>query len=201
MWKQRNILWIAATILLFPCIAHADTPAGTWRFFGLHASPSGDFSGTIDGIPAGIEADSTVGFGTTYEIRTSEWLGFEFGLLAADFDFKLSAMGQTIDFGSALMMPLTFGMNVHVVRGERVGVHLGPVAAYTLWGNLETSVGTAELDGSFDLGAKVGLDLSIGSSGWAIHVGALYLTSAAGDSSLEIGVDPLMVQVGFAKSF
>lgn len=204
MRGKRNILRIAAlalSALAIPAVIAADTPAGTLRFFGISANPSGEFSGDIVGIPTVIEAGSTAGFGVTYEVRTSDLLGLEFGILGADFDFDLSAMETTAEFGSALMLPATVGLNLHVLRGDRLGLHLGPLVTYTAWGDLESDFGTSALDSSFDFGINVGLDASMGSSGWAVHVGAIYLDSAAGDSSIEIDVNPVMIQLGLAKSF
>ena len=201
MRTRANLTLIALAMLLLPGMALAETPDGTWRFMGIFSNPGGDFTGDIIGVPTTIEADSSSGLGISYEIRTSDLLGVEFGIFGTDFDFQISALGMNADFGSALMLPITAGVNVHVAHGNKVDFHVGPVLSYTTWGDLDSDLGDAPLDNELDFGGKAGLDLFLGDSGWSFYAGAMYLKSAAGDSSLEVDVDPLMVQVGFGKSF
>jgi len=202
--KTRILLTVAIALLALPAVA--DEPSGNLRVMFSSASPTGSFSGAFDLgggmiVPAEIEADTTFAFGLIYEVRTSKRWGFESGVYFADFDFEIAAVGTSIPFGSALAIPFIVGANFHAFSNDRVDLYIGPQVAYTLWGNLDTPVGTAEIDGDFGFGAVAGLDFRPGKSGWTINLATRYLGTSLSDPSVEIDVNPLLLEVGVGYRF
>jgi outer membrane protein W len=156
--------------------------------------------------PVTVEADSTLGFGLIYEFRSSQRLGVEVGMLILPFDFNESAFGMTEKLGDAIALPLILGLDIHLLgEKSRPDLYIGPLIAYTVWGNLEFSEiaggGETELDDEFGFGAVLGLDVPFGSKGWQFNAGLRYLSLSAKDPSAEIDVDPLMIEVGFGYQF
>jgi len=202
--KTRILMAVAIALLALPALA--ETPNGNLRVMFSSAQPTGSFTGSFDIgggmiVPVEIEADSTFAFGLIYEVRTGKRWGFESGVYFADFDFTIQGAGMSIDFGSALAIPLIAGANFHVFSNERVDFYVGPQAVYTFWGNLDTPVGAAEIDGDFGFGAVAGLDFRPGKSGWTLNLATRYLGTALSDMSAEVDVDPLLVEFGVGYRF
>ena len=59
-------------------------------------------------------------------------------------DFTVEAMGLSVDLGSATMIPVTVGLDVHLLKNSKVDLYIGPLLSYTLWSNLDTPVGAVE---------------------------------------------------------
>jgi len=202
--KTRILLSFLIVLLAMPALA--ESPNGNLRVMFSSANPTGSFSGNFDVgggmiVPAEIEADSTFAFGILYEARMGDRWGFESGVYFADFDFEIQAAGLSLDFGSALAIPLTVGANFHFVSREHVDLYAGPLVAYTFWGNLDTPVGTAEIDGDFGFGAVAGADFRLGNSGWTFNLATRYLGTALSDASATVDVDPLLVEAGMGFRF
>ncbi len=200
MRAQRHVTTL---ILLLACtgMSIAGTPDATVRAFFSSVSPQSRYSAVVKGIPTTLEGQSGSGLGASYEIRGGKHLGLEFGMLIADVDFELSVPSGSADFGSAVMIPLTLGMNYHLRREGRLDFYFGPMLSYTLWGNLSNEVGSSKLDSDFGIGAVLGVDVPLGSSGWTFTVSARYLRTAAGDASVEIDVDPIFFSLGLGYDF
>ena len=201
-WQPCLIL---AAVLLAASTVSAETPSGTVRVFLSSANPSGSWTGDLDLgaaiVTASVEAETAVGFGVLYEVRLNERLGVETGIYFADFDFEIAAIGVSDDFGSALAIPLTLGLNYHPYVGERVDIYVGPLLSYTLWGDLDTPVGVAEVDSDFGVGAVAGMDVRLGGSGWVLSTGLRYITTALSDPTVAVDVDPIFAEIGLGFSF
>lgn len=202
---MKRLCWLLLSIaLVVP--SRAETPDGTLRVQLSRADPTSSWSGVLDLgggalIPTEIEAQPATGFGVVYEVRFADRWGLESGIFIADFDFDLTAIGATTDFGSALAIPLTLGVDFHPYTSQRLDVYVGPLIAYTVWGNLDTSAGVSEVDSDFGVGVVVGLDLTLGASDWTLCLAARYIGTDLADSSLAIGVDPLFAEVGLGYRF
>lgn len=185
--------------------AVAQVPAGTLRVLASSAQPSGRWSGDLDPGPGTlngtVEADTAVAFGFVYEIRLSDRVGLESGLFLADFDFDLAASGGSGQFGSALAVPITLGVDFHPLKSRRVDLYIGPLISYTLWGDLETPVGDVAVDADLGVGAVAGVDILLGRSDWIFAVGVRYVGTSLSDSSIEIDVDPILAEVGLGYRF
>lgn len=193
-------LLIAITVLVSPPRANADAPEGRLLIFGVLVEPLSDYSGTIEGIPTTVTADSVFGFGIAAEYLLSRNVGIETEWFMAEVDFDVEAMGVAVELGSSWMSPFLVALNYHFNTGEGVDLYAGPLVAYTLWGNLEGSFGSSESESDFGFGAQVGVDIPA-RSGWALAVGVKYFTVSAGDESIEIDVDPLVLRLGVSYRF
>ena len=202
---MRQALCLIVLLAALGVPAAAETPGGTLRLMLSSANPTGDWTGDFDiggmVLPTVIEADSATAFGVVYEVRLGDRWGLESGIYFADFDFTVASSGLSVDFGSALAIPFTFGLDYHVFSGEQVDVYFGPQVSYTLWGNLDTPAGALEVDSDFGLGAVAGADFRIGKSNWTFSVAARYLGTSLSDASIDIGVDPLLAEVGVGYRF
>jgi len=202
---MKTRICLALTIALLALPVTAESPSGNLRVLLSSANPTGSWTGdfNVGGtiVPVEIEADSAVAFGIVYEIRMGDRWGLESAVYFADFDFAIQSTGVTLEFGSALAIPLILGTNFHVFSNERVDLYVGPQVSYTLWGNLDTPVGMAAIDGDFGFGAVAGIDFRPSKSGWTINLATRYLGTALSDASVEIDVDPLLVEVGVGYRF
>lgn len=206
-WRDRlncsALMFLTMLLLVSPALA--DTPAGTLRVLVSSANPTGDWTGDLDlgggVISADIEADSALAFGIVYEVRVNKRWGVESGLYFADFDFDLEVAGVSGEFGDALAIPFWLGVNYHLYSGEKIDLYVGPQLSYTLWGDLDTPVGSVTVDEDFGIGAVAGLDVRLGSSGWTFNAGLRYLGMALSDSTAEVDVDPLFAEIGLGFRF
>ena len=202
--RRKAIGFVVTSLIIvaFGGVVSAEAPNGAFRFFVTSINPTGDVKGNFGSpITATVEADSTVGFGFVYEGRISRLFGIEVGLFLADVDFEIEAVGESAGLGSALMVPLTLGLDVHVLKSERVDLYVGPLMSFTLWSDLQGDFGTSELDADFGLGGVVGLDVLLGQSSWTFSSAVRYIEVSAGDSSMEIPVDPMQWEFGFGHQF
>jgi hypothetical protein len=200
MLKKRALIAMGAGLIL-PAVSLAQSADDAWHVWLSSTMPQSNFSGQVGGIPAVIEADSTVGVGFSYEIRYSDLIGLDMGISAHDFDLDLNVPGLGGGrLGSAAMLPITFGLNLHF-GGDKVDFHIAPVAAYVTWGDLQVNGGgSASVDSEFSLGLDFGVDIPVGDKGWNVAVGASYLQAQVADPSFTIDVDPIMLRIGFGKT-
>ena len=205
----RKLTLLGLPVLIcFTTATIAESPRGTLRAFAAYAKPTSEFRGVLPGIVADItiEAQGTPGLGITYELRPLDWLGIELGVMAADFDFDITfdtGNNNPVDtgFGSALMTPLLAATNFHFTSGERLDLHVGVLASYTMWGDFDFDSGSSgDLDDEFSFGAKFGLDTKTkGNSGFSLSV--VYLPAATENPSLSIDVDPIFIEFGYYHNF
>ena len=128
----------------------------------------------------------------------------DLGMQVADIDFELAIAGfGSIELGSATVIPIVAGLYLHPFSGERVDLHLGPTAAYVVWGDFESDqLGeSGSLDSELTFGFDLGVDVEVGENDWLVTFGAGYLKTAADDGEVEIDVDPVMIRVGFGRNF
>ena len=201
---MRNARFVTAflSVLVAGGLASADTPDGALRIFAASVNPTSDVSGDFGAsFDATVEADSATGLGFVYEFRMSDRFGIESGISFAHLDFDVSVAGGSAELGSATMIPLTLGLDVHLLKNTKVDLFVGPLLAYTTWTNLDGPTGTVELDSDFGAGAVLGLDVPVGSGSWTFNSGVRYFTAAAGDATADIDVDPVQAEVGFGRRF
>jgi outer membrane protein W len=219
------------------------------RFGGMYAMGTGSYeSTTIDEVPnffnlGTLTADATQGYGAFIGCgwKPTDLVELDFGLswFTMDFDVKdtetvlvLDDAGNVIDGGvgsaktsaDTTILPLTVGVNFHVVRGKKVDFYLGPVIGYAFlysvdadptsillegpfW-QFQTDIG-GELDvkDAFTYGALLGVDVPFGQGKWALSVRLEYLRLKAeaeetfpGEPN-DINIDPVAVQIGAAYRF
>lgn len=202
---MKTRLLLVAVIALLSIPAWGQAPDGNLRVLFSSANPMGSWNGDFNlggiNLPVQIEADSTGAVGLVYEVRMGNRWGVESGLYFADFDFQITSSGISTDLGSALAIPVVLGADFHVVSGERVDAYLGPQLSYTFWGNLDSTVGSTEIDGDFGVGAVAGLDVRLGGGNWTLSFAARYLGMALSDPSLAVDVDPLFAEFGVGYRF
>lgn len=203
MRKSTMILGLVLTLSMFST-AFAEMPDGAVRVRAIHVDPQSSFSGVFDvqgqPTPATISAQSSAGLAFGWEIAASERIGIETDIAIVDVDFELASQGVGVDFGSALMIPMTLSVQWHLTNSKKVDLYVGPMASYTLWGNLENDLGAVSLDGDFGFGVRAGLDVPMSES-WALSTRLDYFTAAAADPSASIDVDPLIVGLGLAYRY
>lgn len=203
MSMKSVILAVALSAVLSP-LAQAQTPDGTLRVFGAALQPTGDYEENLFGFVTTVEAESTIALGVGYEVRFSDLIGLDLGMQVADIDFELAIAGfGSIELGSATVIPIVAGLYLHPFSGERVDLHLGPTAAYVVWGDFESDqLGeSGSLDSELTFGFDLGVDVEVGENDWLVTFGAGYLKTAADDGEVEIDVDPVMIRVGFGRNF
>lgn len=187
--------------LLFPCLASAQAPERTWRAWIGFADPSDGVSGNVMDMPVSVHATSTTALGFTYELRTSDLIGLEAGIWAADFDFEFDAqLLGSFKLGSSSMMPLSFGVNFHF-SGDKFDFHLGPKVAYVNWSSFDSFVGdSTKVDDEFTFGLDLGVDIPVGENDWILFIGASRLNAEASNGDgVPIDVNPTTFKVGFGK--
>lgn len=200
----RTALTLALAVL-FSMAALADSPDGTGRVFASYFSPTGSHQGRFDigggeFVDATVEADGASGVVLGWEIRVGERMGIETDLMITEFDFNVKSSGLTVGLGSALMIPITASLQWHLTEKRRVDLYVGPMVSYTLWGDLDTPVGSTPLDGEFRFGLRGGVDVPF-SDHWALAARVDYLQAAAGDASLKIDVDPVIFSIGLGYRY
>jgi len=205
MRKGNRIAVALAFTALFSTAALADAPDGTGRIFASYFSPTGSHHGRFDVgggrlAEATIEADEASGMTFGWEIRVGKRMGIETDIMITKFDFNVKTSGITVGLGSAVMVPITTSLQWHLTDNRRMDFYVGPVVSYTLWGDLDTPVGSTPLDGEFRFGLRGGIDVPF-SVHWALAARLDYLQAAAGDASLEIDVDPVVFSIGLGYRY
>ncbi|MFN7965054.1 MAG: OmpW family outer membrane protein [Acidobacteriota bacterium] len=198
----RYLVTVSACVVSLVSAALAE--GGVVRFSVLRFSPTGDWQGRLIGETVTVEADSAVGAGLSYELRPTHRWGVETAISLADVDFNLSVRGAgSAKLGSALLLPLTFGLNFHPLPAKsRTDLYVGPMLGWVFWGNLRTDSGDVEADSEFTLGAQVGVAIAFSSkSRWSFDAAVQYLRFPLADQSISVDVDPFVLRVGLASHF
>ena len=199
---------------------------GSWtvRGFGAWLDTDGEplHFRSIDQFPPVGESSFDLGdgdgMGLALEYRITRRLGVEALALVADLEGEVRSVFTdppipeqvvTRDVETELF---ALGLNLHLMPGRRIDVYLGPILAFVEYGEFrapvvtgEATTGTAFIESSDDtaLGATLGADLFLGSSGrWALSGAVRQLWSRfRKDSFFEIETDPLIATAGVAYRF
>lgn len=158
-----------------------------------------------------IEAVEAFGPFVSYEYRLSPRIGLEAAVTSTrhDVDGTLDGTLQQIDnlsgevlaemaleetatVGDVSLMPLTLGLNVHLLGEDGLDLYVGPVAGYVWFGDLEIEGETVAIDDDVTFGAVLGLDVPLGDR-WIVGGAVRYLAVSADLEGESLGVDPWVV--------
>jgi outer membrane protein W len=196
---------LAALVLASTCHAvEAAEPGWTVRFYGAMVDSSAETQTSPGGVVSSVDVGGGIGVGGEY--RMSDRLGLELSALFAGLSIESSvgagggAVAQSLSFD---MVPLTFGLAIHLNPKGRTDFFIAPTVSYVSYFRLETNIGlsgvTTTVDDSSDmaLGAAFGVDIPIGKGKWAVTTGLRYMKTDARVTD----VDPLIVTLGFSRRF
>lgn len=208
---------LCAAALMAPSLAWAadDADAG-WRLRVNGSVIDADGRADIRGDDGGrirSSVDVGGGLGVSGEYRFHPYLGVELGLLAAgalDTRVRVEESGQVLAAVDALAFrPLTAGLNIHPWTGRRGDLYLGPLVAFTQYGNLTFAVdgqrAEVRIDDDFCFGGVVGLDVAVGRR-WLFNANVKYLATDLtgkedGADRFRVGFNPIITGVGFGYRF
>jgi outer membrane protein W len=217
---------MAIALLASPTLA-ADSH---WQIRGFVVWFDPDVDRTIfnaDGETIRVESDDDIGFGLSAEYRYSPRFGVEFGVLQASPETTVTL--EDSDLGISLtakddgtIRPLTAGVNWYLTPQSNLDLYVGAFLAYVLYDDLTFDLNAEipvngevivvsdrariDVDNDFSYGAVLGLDIPIGTLGWAVAASVRYIetdldtTDDDGDR-LTLSVDPLIVTLGVRYSF
>lgn len=222
-----RLVWMMVIALLASPALAADSP---WQIRGFVAWFDPDVDETIvneDGESIRVGADDDIGFGLSAEYRYSPRLGFEFGVLQASPETTVTL--EDSELGLSLtarddpsIRPLTAGVNWYLTPQSNLDLYVGAFLAYVLYDDLTFDLNAeipvngevivvserarVDVDNDFSYGAVLGLDIPIGTLGWALAASVRYietdLDSTDDDGDQEtLAVDPLIVTLGVRYSF
>ena len=172
-----------------------------------------------------LEPQSEVALLLGYERRIRDLFGLEFvmwnakhdvdGQFSGEYWLLDSDTGDLIDNGTlqftetladVKMMPLTAGINFHLMRQSRFDLYVGPTIGYVFYGDLGIGEDELSIDDDFTWGGTIGFDLPLGAKGWMFTGALRYLDTEAspddlgpGDESLD--VSPWIVQLSAGYRF
>lgn len=220
MLSLRKTLIAVAGLCLFLATSTAFAEPGwnlrfgaAWTDLDGEVMVDSDFDETIQ-----TDAGSTYGFGLAVEYRWSDRLGLQVGYMdgfSSDLDVVLSdAFGPFLSLSDDLDFSiLDVALNIRINPGDGPEVYVGPVLAQISYDDLAFEVmgETARLGLDDDLayGVVVGVDATMGTSGWFFNGGVKYLMASArvkdlddpDDPGVDVDFDPLMLFVGFGYGF
>ncbi len=221
--------------------------AGPWVYtvYDPDGEPFDVSVSDIDYI-ATTEADSALGLFFGYEYMVTDMIGIDANLAYSKHDIEhrdevygiFDVEGVTGDFseistleGDISMMPITVGVNFHVMQKEKVDLYLGPFLGYVMYGDIkwnkvtaqfsltpddplldplagsftESASGKTKIKSDFGFGAVVGIDVPFGSGGWMFSSSLKYLsTKAKSDEEYwdaEIDMNPWILSIGVGYTF
>lgn len=213
--QTLKLFFILFAFLALP--ASAADPGDKWtlRLSGLWVDPSVEFE---DDESPDLDSETDFGVSLTLERRISRRFGIELGALHADstFGYEVDLLEDDTflarydtDFNL-----FTAGLNFHLTPDRSTDIYIGPVFAYTDFGDVtiqnvfRDSFILAELRGSddFGLGAQIGADLPLGDGAWQLSLSARYIDSSLGltlnnGSETKIDFAPLMLGAGIGFRF
>ncbi len=202
-----------------PVAAVPETPSkswadGGWIFRGFLMSLGTDDDMIMTNVtrPDGVSErtklrfDGGQGLGLGLERRFNDRVGLEAGLLWAELDssFILDLNNDwERDTDSSSLLALVIGPNFHLTRPDsRVDFYIGPFLGWADVGDATyQALGETirrDFSDDFMFGAQIGADISFGDGPAGLHLGARYLDLAAAQ---DIGIDPLIGEVGFFYNF
>jgi hypothetical protein len=153
-----------------------------------------------------LEVEDDLGFQVSYEYRLTDLIGIEPGVSFTPHEIDIEFGGTEDEFGDIDFRALTANLNFHVLRGESIGVFLGPTVGYTFWSDFEGSFFPGDFSANDDViyGANVGLDVPCGGGRWSFTGSLTYLVidiELEGASTSDLPFDPLQVRVGASFHF
>lgn len=212
-----------ASIVIKP--AH---PRFTVRGFGSILDPSGDpvsqeLTGSVLAAAVGGQGTSIQrrkydigrgqGFGLGLEYHVNRRIGVEVGALFAETDLGFVVDTETqwerVEDKPDVTI-LSAGVNFHLTPGRKVDVFVGPLIGRADYGDAELPALGQSFDQDFEGDTVVGINLGIevpacGKRCVSFYGGLRYLESSAESDDnapqFEIGVDPLILNVGVAYHF
>ena len=211
-------LGLAALSALSASPARAQIDTGS----GLRAKV---FGASVNSIVGG-DFDSAAGFGLGLEYRASRRVGFELTALQSTIesqvDFDFFGLVQIGVDSKLEVTPILGQLDFHLTPDHKVDLHLGPIAGWMRYGDLETKVrshipgeDTVETErvrtkDGFAWGAHIDFDVPLGQGGAFFTGGATYLNAAVkaapgqaepGESDTILHLDPLVLKVGLGYRF
>jgi len=133
--------------------------------------------------------------------------------------------------GDISMMPISVGVNFHVMQKEKINFYVGPFISYVMYGDVkwdkrteyatltpddplldpltgsfsESISETSKIKSDFGFGAVIGIDVPFGSKGWTFSSSLKYLsTKAQVDEegwTPEIDINPWILNIGVGYKF
>jgi outer membrane protein W len=182
----------------------AGGPSWTLRFHGaIVESSGGDDVGFADGVVSRV--DSGGGFGIAVEARLSNRIGLELSTLYAGIDVRMQASARLATAQSVALsvIPVTFGLPIHLPTGDRLDLFVAPTLNIVTYNDVRTTFdgfgmdSSVSVDSDLGFGAALGLDVPFGKGKWAFSSGLRYIKTRAD----ETDIDPVIVTIGFAYRF
>jgi outer membrane protein W len=182
----------------------AEGSSWTLRFHGaIVESSGGEDTRFANGFVSSV--DTGGGFGIGAEVRLTDRLGLEFSTLFAglEISMKASAKLATVQSFELSVVPVTFGLPIHLDTGDRVDLFVAPTLSVVNYTDIRTTVGgfgvnsSVDVDSDLGVGAALGLDVPFEKGKWAFSTGLRYIKTKAE----ETDIDPVIVTIGFAYRF
>ncbi len=206
---------VAFTVLALPTTSGADD--GTWRLRigGAWVTPDLSYEMLNDeGDTVHAGADQDLGLGLGLEYLVSERLGLELGMVRAEPDATVSvepSPGIRVALSDGLRYTsYQLGLNVHFTPNSPVDVHVGPVVARVIYGDLTFVEGTddvleIECESDWAFGLNLGADVGIGDGPWSLGATVTYLGTdlvakqRGEDERVTMDFDPMIysLRVGY----
>lgn len=184
----------------------ADDGKNVFRYGVQFVSPTGELK-DID-LSESLKAKDALGFSSGFEHVFFDRVGIDFNIAYSKHDLELTMDGTSVEVANIkMMMPVTVGVNFHMVRNRIVDLYAGPFAGYVFYGDIdweEGSVPSLSVDNDFAMGAVLGLDLSITKRGLIFTSAVKYLKTQASPDIPgfdEIDLDPWVIQLGLGYRF
>lgn len=208
------ILTIAA-ISSFPRIAKAEEPS-RWQIKTGVVLVDADEPFSVDkpsGGQVSAGGNAELGVALAVEYQWSELIGIEVGIAYAkspDVDDTVNGNNDEIGEGPGFL-PLSTGVNFHLVSSENIDFYVGPRIAYVMFGDFELDIDGQntefEVDDELAWGATMGLNYRFGDSRWSLLAEATYLdvdmtiSEEGVENPTTSSFDPLMVNLGLSYRF
>jgi outer membrane protein W len=222
MSRNRRLqlqLAISASVLLtlFSTPGALAVEGQGWRLridFGI-VDPGGEQGGVeVGGATARVKTDCGAGVGARGEYQFSRWLGVDIGALASG-SAEVRASAGIGDIGTAVQVssfvPLTVGLNVHLIPRSRPDLYIGPLLAYSIFSDVGVQTGLTgatsfeSVDNDLGYGAILGLDLPLGQKGWLFNLNLRHIKTEMngreGSDRIDADYDPTIFAIGFGYRF
>jgi outer membrane protein W len=203
--KKLSLLAISILIILLASsFAWAGAGNNAFRFGVQFVSPTGD----LTDVDETLEADNAVGVSLGFEHVFIDRIGLDFNLGYSKHDLELSSPSLSGTVGDVdMLMPITAGVNFHIIRNNIVDFYAGPFVGYVLYGDIdptESQLAAISIENDFAFGGVLGLDVSLTGKGLMFTSALKYIQTSAEPevpSFSELDVDPWVVQLGLGYRF
>jgi len=220
---RRTLRTASALALLLAACAATSASAQIDTDPGLRAKL---FGASVNSVFGG-DFDSAAGFGLGLEYRATRHLGIELtsftSKIESQTDFDFFGFIQLGVDSSLRVTPVLAQLDFHLTPDHKVDLHLGPIAGWMRYGDLETKVRARVLgepdsvevekvrtkDG-FAWGAHIDFDVPLGQGGAFFTGGATYLNASVkaapgqadpGESDTILDLNPLVLKAGIGYRF